>query len=175
MHIFNLLRILRQPVSAGILCLSYRCLWDLHVLGRIGSSHRWEQWRISPVSQAGYRLIEVPMSDVDIRAAVFIALGCSGFAPMIHALLQHGLGGLENFPISHVNLSSLLYLTGTTFYVTRTPEKIWPGVFDVWVSPETQLLPGNILSAHGSPILGCESSDLPPTGQLCSNRAFGRA
>ena len=73
------------------------------------------------------------LSDARNRAVVFIALGCSGFAPIIHAFLQYGFGGLENFPTSYINLSSLLYLTGTTFYVTRTPEKIWPGVFDVWV------------------------------------------
>ena len=84
------------------------------------------------------------MSDVGIRTVVFIALGCSGFAPIIHAFLAHGRGGLESFPISYINISSLLYLTGTTFYVTRTPEKIWPGVFDVWVSPNMQPLPANI-------------------------------
>ena len=68
------------------------------------------------------------------RAVVFIALGCSGFAPIIHAFIQYGFAGFDSFPISYINLSSLLYLTGTTFYVTRTPEKLWPGVFDIWVS-----------------------------------------
>ncbi|KAM0168782.1 hypothetical protein ACHAPF_010659 [Botrytis cinerea] len=29
--------------------------------------------------------------------------------------------------------STILFLTGTAVYVTRTPEKYWPGVFDVWL------------------------------------------
>ncbi|MCJ1431235.1 hypothetical protein MMC27_000586 [Xylographa pallens] len=68
------------------------------------------------------------------RALVFIALGCSGFAPIVHMFVRDGLQGLSNFPMSYICASSMLYLTGTAIYVTRSPEKRWPGLFDYWVS-----------------------------------------
>ncbi|MCJ1321375.1 hypothetical protein MMC15_006719 [Xylographa vitiligo] len=66
------------------------------------------------------------------RALVFIALGCSGFAPIVHMFVKDGLNGLSNFPIGYICGSSLLYLIGTAIYVTRRPEKWWPGLFDYW-------------------------------------------
>ncbi|MCJ1288725.1 hypothetical protein MMC34_000254 [Xylographa carneopallida] len=68
------------------------------------------------------------------RALVFIALGCSGFAPIVHMYVRDGLDGLSNFPMSYICGSSALYLIGTAIYVTRSPEKRWPGLFDYWVS-----------------------------------------
>ncbi|MCJ1377039.1 hypothetical protein MMC17_000129 [Xylographa soralifera] len=66
------------------------------------------------------------------RALVFIALGCSGFAPIVHMFVKDGPNGLSNFPISYICGSCVLYLTGTAIYVTRSPEKRWPGLFDYW-------------------------------------------
>ncbi|MCJ1405416.1 hypothetical protein MMC11_008644 [Xylographa trunciseda] len=68
------------------------------------------------------------------RALVFITLGCSGFAPIVHMFVKDGLNGLSNFPIGYICGSSALYLIGTAVYVTRSPEKRWPGLFDYWVS-----------------------------------------
>ncbi|KAM3152907.1 hypothetical protein ABEW05_006696 [Botrytis cinerea] len=50
---------------------------------------------------------------------------------MIHAALMDHIS-LKNFPLFYMITSTILFLTGTAVYVTRTPEKYWPGVFDVW-------------------------------------------
>ncbi|TEY85322.1 hypothetical protein BOTCAL_0014g00520 [Botryotinia calthae] len=65
------------------------------------------------------------------RSITFLSLGASGFAPMIHAALMDHIS-LKNFPLFYMITSTILFLTGTAVYVTRTPEKYWPGVFDVW-------------------------------------------
>ncbi|KAJ2991609.1 hypothetical protein NUW58_g2458 [Xylaria curta] len=65
------------------------------------------------------------------RAAVFIALGASGFAPILHAALSPSLT-LDGFSVEHVLAQSAFYLLGTAFYVNRIPEKYWRGTFDVW-------------------------------------------
>lgn len=67
------------------------------------------------------------------RAAVFIALGASGFAPILHAALSPALT-LDGFSLECVIAQSAFYLLGTVFYVNRIPEKYWSGIFDVWVS-----------------------------------------
>ncbi|RYP08105.1 hypothetical protein DL764_002088 [Monosporascus ibericus] len=65
------------------------------------------------------------------RAAVFIALGASGFAPILHAALSPSLT-LDGFSMEYVVAQSAFYLLGTAVYVNRIPEKYWSGVFDVW-------------------------------------------
>ncbi|RYP77226.1 hypothetical protein DL771_001275 [Monosporascus sp. 5C6A] len=65
------------------------------------------------------------------RAAVFIALGASGFAPIFHAALSPSLT-LDGFSLEYVIAQSAFYLLGTAFYVNRIPEKYWSGIFDVW-------------------------------------------
>ncbi|GAP93058.1 putative hemolysin-III channel protein Izh2 [Rosellinia necatrix] len=65
------------------------------------------------------------------RAAVFIALGASGFAPILHAALSPSLT-LDGFSVEHVVAQSAFYLLGTAFYVNRIPEKYWRRTFDVW-------------------------------------------
>lgn len=67
------------------------------------------------------------------RAAVFIALGASGFAPILHAALSPALT-LDGFSLEYVIAQSAFYLLGTVLYVNRIPEKYWSGIFDVWVS-----------------------------------------
>lgn len=57
---------------------------------------------------------------------------------MIHAALMDHIS-LKNFPLFYMITSTILFLTGTAVYVTRTPEKYWPGVFDVWVSKTNRI------------------------------------
>jgi adiponectin receptor len=64
---------------------------------------------------------------------VFIALGASGFAPILHAAWSPSLS-LRGFAIPYVLAESGLYLLGTGIYVIRWPEKYWSRRFDVWVS-----------------------------------------
>ncbi|KAI4861527.1 hemolysin-III channel protein-like protein Izh2 [Hypoxylon rubiginosum] len=65
------------------------------------------------------------------RAAVFIALGGSGFAPILHAAVSPRLT-LDGFSLEHVAAQSAVYLLGTAFYINRIPEKYWRETFDVW-------------------------------------------
>ena len=66
------------------------------------------------------------------RATVFIALGASGFAPILHAAMAPSLT-LDGFSLEHVVAQSACYLLGTAVYVNKIPEKYWRGTFDVWV------------------------------------------
>lgn len=75
-----------------------------------------------------------------LRATVFIALGASGFAPILHATLSPKLS-LEGFSLEYVLAQSAFYLLGTAFYVNRFPEKYWKGIFDVWVRSSSSLSP----------------------------------
>ena len=68
------------------------------------------------------------------RAAMLMALGLSGFAPIVHMALAEGIKGLTHFPLIHITIVCLCYILGTAFYVTRIPERYWPGTFDLWVS-----------------------------------------
>ncbi|KAI1324963.1 hemolysin-III channel protein-like protein Izh2 [Xylariaceae sp. FL0255] len=70
-------------------------------------------------------------SAAKFRSIVFIALGTSGFAPILHAALSPALT-LDGFSLKHVVAQSAFYLIGTTVYVKRIPEKHWAGTFDVW-------------------------------------------
>lgn len=63
-----------------------------------------------------------------------MALGLSGFAPIVHMALAEGIEGLTHFPLIHITIVCLCYILGTAFYVTRIPEKYWPSTFDLWVS-----------------------------------------
>ncbi|KAI2602749.1 hemolysin-III channel protein-like protein Izh2 [Hypoxylon sp. NC1633] len=65
-----------------------------------------------------------------LRAAIFIALGASGFAPILHAAVSPTLT-LDGFSLQHVAAQSVFYLLGTAFYINRIPEKYWRGTFDV--------------------------------------------
>ena len=66
---------------------------------------------------------------------MFIALGGSGFAPIIHVAIVEGAEGLRRFPLINITITCLSYLVGTTIYVGHVPEKYCPGgMFDIWVS-----------------------------------------
>ena len=34
----------------------------------------------------------------------------------------------------YLAIEGFVYLIGASFYVTRTPERHWPEMFDIWVS-----------------------------------------
>ena len=67
------------------------------------------------------------------RAALFICLATSGFAPILQVGLREGRLGLQRFPLANIAVTCLSYLIGTCLYVVRFPEKTWPDTFDVWV------------------------------------------
>lgn len=72
-----------------------------------------------------------------LRASIFVALGASGFAPILHAAVAPRLT-LQHFALGHIFISTALYLTGTVIYVARFPESSRPGKHDIWVrTPHT--------------------------------------
>lgn len=68
------------------------------------------------------------------------ALGVSGIVPIVHMAVTQGVEGLSHFPLIHIAVVCLCYVLGTMFYVTRIPERYWPGTFDLWVSFEAFFL-----------------------------------
>lgn len=63
---------------------------------------------------------------------MFIALGSSGFLPIVHAYLCYELASIE-YPFANFAGGATLYVLGAVFYVRRIPERYWPEIFDIWV------------------------------------------
>uniref|UniRef100_A0A0N5C8Z7 Adiponectin receptor protein n=1 Tax=Strongyloides papillosus TaxID=174720 RepID=A0A0N5C8Z7_STREA len=67
-----------------------------------------------------------------LRAAVFLTLGCSAFVPILH---YWGIYGIDRFVQNgFLNLISMFFidLIGAFLYVTRIPERWFPGKCDYW-------------------------------------------
>ncbi len=70
-----------------------------------------------------------------LRATVFLLFGLYGFIPSFHILQKVGLAKATTaFAGWELLLMGCLYICGTCFYVTRIPERFFPGKFDIWVS-----------------------------------------
>lgn len=67
-----------------------------------------------------------------LRASIFVALGASGYAPMLHAAVAPSIG-LQNFALGHILVATALYFAGTVIYVARFPESRRPGKHNIWV------------------------------------------
>ncbi|KAJ0128762.1 Uncharacterized protein HZ326_28141 [Fusarium oxysporum f. sp. albedinis] len=65
------------------------------------------------------------------RTLVFVATGLSGVAPLIHGINVFGMSQMMSkaFPYTLAKAGCLLF--GTWFYVTRFPESLYPGKFDL--------------------------------------------
>ncbi|OAP60569.1 hypothetical protein AYL99_05571 [Fonsecaea erecta] len=69
------------------------------------------------------------------RTWAFILTALSGFAPIIHGLYLYGWNEMwVRSGMPYWLLEGLVYGTGAFFFVTRIPESIWPGDFDIWFS-----------------------------------------
>lgn len=64
---------------------------------------------------------------------LFVSLGAVGVVPLIHAHLSTDLFDAE-YPATTFAFGAILLVLGAMFYLSRTPEKYWPGQFDIWVS-----------------------------------------
>ncbi|KIW85526.1 hypothetical protein Z517_00918 [Fonsecaea pedrosoi CBS 271.37] len=70
-----------------------------------------------------------------LRAWAFILTALSGFAPIIHGLFLYGWSEMwVRSGMPYWLLEGLVYGIGAFFFVTRIPESIWPGAFDIWFS-----------------------------------------
>ncbi|KAI6223557.1 hypothetical protein M3Y99_01454400 [Aphelenchoides fujianensis] len=66
------------------------------------------------------------------RAGVFVTMGLSGVIPAIHYIYTDGFQRLvEENGFYWLLTMALLYLFGALLYATRTPERFWPGKFDI--------------------------------------------
>lgn len=63
-----------------------------------------------------------------IRAAVFLALGCSGIIPVVHMLFIYGIQrGSQQGAVGWLILMGLSYIIGALLYALRVPERFFPG------------------------------------------------
>ncbi|KAL3274274.1 hypothetical protein HHI36_015682 [Cryptolaemus montrouzieri] len=68
------------------------------------------------------------------RAGVFTTFALSGIIPTIHfGLLEGWLNAIFQKSLFWLLLASFLYITGTTLYALRVPERFYPGKFDIWL------------------------------------------
>ncbi|EFO22180.1 adiponectin receptor 1b [Loa loa] len=69
-----------------------------------------------------------------LRAVIFIAMGLSSVVPALHLLITDGISYLlSEASLFWFLLMGILYITGAVLYATRTPEKCFPGKFDLWL------------------------------------------
>jgi adiponectin receptor len=70
-----------------------------------------------------------------LRTWAFILTALSGFAPIIHGIILYGWAEMwVRSGMPYYFLEGLIYGAGAFFFVTRIPESIWPGKFDIWLS-----------------------------------------
>jgi adiponectin receptor len=68
-----------------------------------------------------------------LRTAAFILTALSGFCPIGHGMYLHGWDMmLLRSGMQYYFLEGAIYGFGAFFFVTRMPESIWPGKFNVW-------------------------------------------
>lgn len=69
------------------------------------------------------------------RTWAFILTALSGFAPVIHGLFLYGWDAMwVRSGMPYYLLEGLVYGLGAFFFITRIPESVWPGGFDIWFS-----------------------------------------
>ncbi|CAF3374376.1 unnamed protein product [Rotaria sp. Silwood1] len=67
------------------------------------------------------------------RALLFITFGIFGFIPTCHYMIQFGIEHAFTVgAIHYLLLVAVLYLTGACLYAARIPERLAPGLFDIW-------------------------------------------
>jgi len=70
-----------------------------------------------------------------LKAYAFVATGLTGFAPLGHGLYLYGWHEMwVRSGMPYYLLEGIIYGAGAFFFITRIPESIWPGSFDIWWS-----------------------------------------
>ncbi|KAE8657894.1 Heptahelical transmembrane protein 1 [Hibiscus syriacus] len=65
------------------------------------------------------------------RALLFTSMGLFGVVPGLHAATVNWSNPRRNVTLAYEFAMAVSYLTGTMFYVTRIPERLKPGWFDI--------------------------------------------
>jgi len=66
-----------------------------------------------------------------IRGGVFICLGMTGLVPGLHYFMSEDLFHMLTFG-PWLAMMGACHMTGALFYVSRLPEKLLPGKFNIW-------------------------------------------
>lgn len=70
-----------------------------------------------------------------LRAFVFLTFGLYGVIPSLHVLFREGTArAASDYAMWEMLLMGCLYVCGACFYMSRIPERLFPGKFDIWVS-----------------------------------------
>lgn len=71
-----------------------------------------------------------------LRAGLFVALGTTGIAPLLHFMISVGFDNdFTRTVVVYLVAMAVLYLSGALLYATRVPERFMPGKFDYFVPP----------------------------------------
>ncbi|KAJ8768295.1 hypothetical protein K2173_021235 [Erythroxylum novogranatense] len=65
------------------------------------------------------------------RALLFCSMGFFGLVPAIHAVIVNWSNPKRDTILAYESAMALFYLTGTGFYISRIPERLKPGWFDL--------------------------------------------
>lgn len=66
------------------------------------------------------------------RAALFLVFGLVGLIPCVHTVVVRGIDhSFSEGQMQWLVLMGLVYVTGTVFFMTRFPECVWPGKFNL--------------------------------------------
>ncbi|KAK6810456.1 hypothetical protein RU639_013769 [Aspergillus parasiticus] len=69
------------------------------------------------------------------RARMFITLGLSALFPVIHGVMKFGIRQMnKQIGLFWVVLQGSLYIAGACIYTIQVPERIYPGMFDIWIT-----------------------------------------
>lgn len=70
-----------------------------------------------------------------LKAYAFVATALTGFAPIGHGIFLYGWHEMwVRSGMPYYFLEGIIYGTGAVFFLTRFPESLWPGSFDIWLS-----------------------------------------
>lgn len=73
-----------------------------------------------------------------LKTYAFVATALTGFAPIGHGLYLYGWNEMmTRSGMPYYFLEGIIYGAGAVVFVTRFPESIWPGNFDIWWSSHT--------------------------------------
>lgn len=70
-----------------------------------------------------------------LKTYAFVATALTGFAPIGHGIFLYGWHEMwVRSGMPYYFLEGVIYGAGAIFFVTRFPESLWPGSFDIWWS-----------------------------------------
>jgi len=100
---------------------------------------KWQVFYLVSISLSGIALFVCSLFEWferwrKLRASLFVGMGALGAFPVLHLFFAL----YSNHPVEVMYLlkgggvTAFLYLVGTTFFITRIPERFFPGKFDIW-------------------------------------------